>query len=71
MTSSASASVRSSRARLKRIVFAAILILGIPAAALVAREGFSSFALFARATFVAAQPLFAEEVSTEYDSEFG
>jgi len=59
------------RSRIKRVLLAAILILGIPAAAFVALEGLSSLALFARATFVASQPLFAEEVSTAYDSEFG
>lgn len=67
----APAGMRSSRPRLKRILVAAILILGIPTAAFVALEGLSSLALFARATMVAAQPLFPEEVSTEYDREFG
>ncbi len=65
------AGVRSSRTRLKRFVVAASLVLGIPAAAFVALEGLSSLALFSRATVVAAQPLFPEEVSTEYDSELG
>lgn len=67
--SSDTAGVR--RSRIQRVLLAAILIMGIPAAAFVALEGLSSLALFARATFVAAQPLFAEEVSTAYDSEFG
>jgi hypothetical protein len=71
VTPSATAGVRSTRSRLKRIAFAAILILGIPTAVIAALEGLSSLALFARASFVAAQPLFAEEVSTEYDREVG
>lgn len=34
-------------------------------------EGCSSLTLFARSTLAAARPLFAEEVSTQYDREFG
>ncbi len=63
--------VHGSRPRLKRFAVGAILLVGIPAAGFVALEGLSSLALFARATFVAARPLFPEEVSTQYDSEFG
>jgi lysophospholipase L1-like esterase len=55
----------------KRIAFIGIFCLGIPAAAFAALEGMSSLVLFARAAFVATRPLFPEEVSTEYDSEFG
>jgi len=71
VTPSDSAGGRNSPTRLKQFVLAAVLLVGIPSAAFVALEGLSSLALFARATFVAAQPLFPEEVSTEYDSEFG
>ena len=55
----------------KRIAFIGILCLGIPAAAFAALEGISSLVLFTRAAFIATRPLFPEEVSTEYDSEFG
>ncbi len=71
MAPSETEEVRSSRPRLKRFAVAAILIVGIPAAAFVALEGLSSLALFSRASVVAARPLFPEEVSTEYDSEIG
>jgi hypothetical protein len=63
---------RSTRpARRTKLYFVLISALVVPVAAVVLLEGLSSLAIFGRDVMVALRPVFAEELSTQYDPEIG
>ncbi|MGQ0640625.1 MAG: hypothetical protein ACT4P6_07620 [Gemmatimonadaceae bacterium] len=59
------------RSRRARVLLSFAVALGVPSAAFVALEGFSSLLLFGRALAAAWQPRIQEELSSEFDSELG